>query len=102
MSAGPAGEAGPAGRRLSVSAARQVRRPVPPVSAGPRVRGVSAAPPDLPGRPASRPRPAPVSEDPLTLVADFALMPARIGLALLGHGIALSRGVASAVARRGR
>ena len=29
-------------------------------------------------------------------------MPARIGLALIGHGVALSRGVASAVARRGR
>ena len=60
------------------------------------------APPDLPGRPASRHPVRSGLEDPLTLVADFALMPARIGLALLGHGIALSRGVASAVARRAR
>ena len=84
-----------------MSVARQVR-PVPPVSAGPRVRGVSAAPPGLPGRRALRRRSAPASEDPLTFVADFALMPARIGIALIGHGVALARGVASAVARRGR
>ena len=39
-------------------------------------------------------------EDPLALATDFALMPARIGLALLGHGVALSRSMAGALGRR--
>jgi hypothetical protein len=40
------------------------------------------------------------SDDPLTLVTDFALMPARIGLALLGTVVVLSRTVASGLRRR--
>jgi hypothetical protein len=36
-------------------------------------------------------------DDPVALVTEFAMMPARIGLAMLGHGVALSRTIADAL-----
>jgi hypothetical protein len=76
---------------------------------GPRGERGEAGPRGEPGEPGPRGERGPAGlpgvaaptrsgpEDPLALVTDFALMPARIGLALLGHGVALSRTMANAL-----
>ena len=81
---------GPAGERGEPGPAGAAGEP------GPRGERGPAGPAGSPGLAATARSGA---DDPLTLVTEFALMPARIGLALLGHGVALSRSLANTLRR---